>query len=40
MEKHYYSSPEAEEIVIKYEENILSDPNNGEGEGIGGYIDD
>lgn len=40
MEKNSYIRPETEEIIIKYEENILSDPNNGEGEDIGGYIND
>lgn len=34
MKMKLYEHPEAEEIIIKYEDNILSDPNPGENEGI------
>ena len=35
MEKKHYENPETEEILFKYENNILSsDPNPGENEGV------
>ena len=34
MEKKHYENPEAEAILFKYENNILSGPNDGENEGI------
>lgn len=37
-EEKHYEAPEAEQIVIRYENNIMSDPDPGEGEsGDGGW---
>jgi len=30
-----YMTPEAEQIIIRFEQNVLSNPNGGENEGVG-----